>query len=470
MRNGSEPAEKREGNSLKKVGKYEICGMLGRGGMSKVYKARLPIARKIVALKLLLPHPHHQSLLGREELTRRFIAEARTLGALQHPHVVDLLDFDHHQGEPFFTMDYHHQSLGSVIGESVRVEKPTRVLRLDKVIRYTEQMLLGLGRLHRAGIIHRDVKPFNLLLDALDHLKITDLGFSKLRGEHRRYPPALVLGSPYYSAPEQEQDPESVDPRSDLYSVGVIVYRMLVGLLPQEHPVRPSEVHPEVDASWDQFVFRAMEVRRDRRFGSASEMLEVLASLRRSRERQREEICRYPEPPAQDDEETRGSEGLRRTLRSYGLKVKPEHAPHVFDCDALWRPLVHGRNDFRLLQDGDLVLDASTGLLWQREGAPEPLDWKGAREYVERLNAEKFKGRRDWRLPTVNEWFSLLKPLTESAEDCLAGPFGRDDKWFWSADRKSYAAAWYVDLELGYAGWGDFTDHYGVRAVCSQEG
>ncbi len=454
---------------MKKVGKYEICGLLGKGGMGKVYKARLPFAEKIVALKLLMPHPHLLDLLGEQELRSVFTAEAKTMCALQHPNVADILDFDHHEGTPFFTMDYHHQNLGSVLGEKARVEEPTRILPLHKAIGYTEQVLRGLGRLHRSGIIHRDVKPFNLLLDASDHLKITDFGFSKLRGEYRSYPSGLVLGSPFYAAPEQEKDPESVDPSSDLYSLGVILYRMLVGLLPQEHLVRPSEVHPETDASWDQFVFRAIEGDRSGRFGSAGEMLEVLEVLKTSWAKRREEACFFPETH-QEGEVSAGLEGATGSLRlrSRPLKVRPGDAPRVFDCDELGRPLVHTANDFRVEGEGseELVHDDTTGLLWQREGSSEPLDWEGARRYMEELNEENFGGFSRWRLPTINEWFSLLKPLTESSRHCLSGPFPMDEKWYWSCDRKSYSAAWYVDLELGYAHWGDFTNLYGVRAVC----
>ncbi len=457
---------------MKKLGKYEVRGLLGRGGMGIVYKARLPFAEKIVALKLLAPHPHLLHLLGEVELRRIFTAEARTMSALNHPNVAQVLDFDHHEGRPFFTMDYHHQNLGSVLGERARVEEPTRVLRLDKVIRYTEQVLRGLGRLHRAGIIHRDVKPFNLLLDSLDHLKITDFGFSKLRGEHRSYPSGLILGSPFYAAPEQEKDPESVDPASDLYSVGVILYRMLVGLLPQEHRVRPSEVHPEIDDSWDRFVLRALEERRSSRFGSAGEMLEVLGTLKASWARKREEACLFPEGDLVGElgGGLEGALGVWR-LRSHALKVRPEDAPRVFDCDELWRPLVHLRNDFHVQGSGAAkgVHDAATGLLWQKEGSSEPLDWKGAHRYIDELNEKNFGNFSDWRLPTVNEWFSLLKPLTQGGADCLAGPFSKEEKWYWSCDRKSFAAAWYVDLELGYAHWGDFTNFYGVRAVRTHE-
>ncbi|GLI35711.1 protein kinase domain-containing protein [Desulforhabdus amnigena] len=453
---------------MKTVGKYEVCGLLGRGGMGVVYKARLPVVNKMVALKLLAPHPHLLHSLGREEVERRFIAEAVAMAALRHPHLLKVLDFDYDEGSPFFTMEYYYQNLGMLIGESARVEEPTRMLSLDKAIRYTRQILLGLGRMHRAGMVHRDVKPYNLFITDEDQVKIGDFGLSKLRGEDFRNPPNVMVGSPYYAAPEQERDPETVDGRADLYGVGVVFYRMLTGRLPEAEMLPPSECHPDVDPSWDDFVWKAIAPLRENRFNRAEEMLGRLDVLSKAWEEKKRDICRsFPERSTQVIEP---KQEMIASLRAAPAKVGPREAPEIFRCDSLYRPLHSLANDFEILENKGIVLDRATNLFWQKGGSPDPLEWENAHDYVRNLNEEHFGGCSTWRLPTVNELLSLIKPVAHGEDDCMEPVFDRSKKWLWSCDRRSFTAAWYVDGELGFAGWGDFTCQYYVRAVCLRQG
>ena len=103
---------------MRRIGRYEIVGLLGQGGMSVVYKVRLPLIQKVEALKLFRPHPNLMALLGEEEIKKRFLAEARIIASLRHPHIVDIKDFDEVEGRPFFLMDYYCNNLGLLIGES----------------------------------------------------------------------------------------------------------------------------------------------------------------------------------------------------------------------------------------------------------------------------------------------------------------------------------------------------------------
>jgi serine/threonine-protein kinase len=224
---------------VKKIDKYEVCGLLGKGGMGMVYKVRMPVVGKVVALKLLSPHPNLVALIGEEEIKRLFVTEAVTMAGLRHPNIVAIWDFHESEDLTFLVMEYFCNNLGVIIGETYRVEEPSRIVSVDKAIHYTRQTLEGLSRLHQAGIIHRDVKPYNILVTDEDTAKITDFGLSKLRGETFRGPSNLMVGSPYYAAPEQEEDPNQVDVRADLYPVGVMLYRMLTG----ELPIIPSEVY-----------------------------------------------------------------------------------------------------------------------------------------------------------------------------------------------------------------------------------
>ena len=191
---------------MKRIGRYLIRGLLGRGGMGKVYKVELPAIGKIAALKLLDPDPVVAKLLGIERLRNLFISEARTMSGVNHPNIVAIHDFDWHAEKPFYVMDFFANNLGAMIGESYRTEVPSRRIVVDKALDYTRQTLDGLACLHDAGIYHRDIKPFNLLVTAWDTIRICDFGLSKLRGEAYAGPANLNVGSPYYAAPEQEKN------------------------------------------------------------------------------------------------------------------------------------------------------------------------------------------------------------------------------------------------------------------------
>jgi len=129
--------------------------------------------------------------------------------------------------------------------------------------------------LHFAGIIHRDIKPHNLMISNDDRIKIIDFGLCKVRGEEKMVIPGMQVGSPYYAAPEQEQNPKKADERSDLFSVGVIAYRLLTGRLAnhREKTILPSStLNTDLNSDWDDFVFKSIQVNVRRRYQSAYEM------------------------------------------------------------------------------------------------------------------------------------------------------------------------------------------------------
>jgi serine/threonine-protein kinase len=446
-----------------KIGKYKVCGLLGSGGMGKVYKVRMPVVGKVVALKLLAPHPNLVTLLGEEEVRRRFLTEALTMARLRHPHIVAIWDFHDDQDLTFFVMEYFCNNLGVIIGETYRVEAPSRVLSVDKALHYTGQILDGLCRLHQAGIIHRDIKPFNILVTDQDQVKITDFGLSKLHGEVFGGPDNLMVGSPYYAAPEQEEDPNHVDVRADLYPVGVMLYRMLTGELPMDPIKEVNRFNPDLDPAWDAFLFQAMAEDREGRFSSAKEMFEAFDVVKRAWDEKKEKVCLMPDPGLQKPSPPKTS---RQTLRSKGLKLRPSKAREVFDADSRWRPAQYLINTFQVAADGT-VSDRATGLVWQQAGSDYPLTWHEAHEYVNGLNQKGFAGRTDWRLPTVNELMSLLTPVPRAGDLCVEPLFDGRERWLWSSDRRSFMAAWYVSVDMGYVSWQDFTCYFYVRAVCS---
>jgi serine/threonine protein kinase len=446
---------------MKRIGKYIVRGLLGRGGMSKVFKVEIPTIGKIVALKLLEPHPVLVNVLGAARIRDLFLSEAATLARLQHPHIVAIRDFDEAGGMPFYIMDYFFSNLGQLIGESRRTEEPSRTVRLDRAIDLIRQTLSGLGCLHHHGIIHRDIKPFNLLLDEQGVVQICDFGLSRLRGETISVPHHLKVGSPWYAAPEQEADPDGVDARADLYAVGVTLYRMLTGMLPAHEPLPPSTFNPDLDAAWDAFMRRALSRDPSKRFSSAGPMQAALAQLERAWQDRRDRICRLAPPP----ESARPAIQHPLAPRRAALKIDPRRARVDFGADGLWRPAAFVQNDLHS-PSPELLRDEATGLTWQQSGSPYPLTWPGARDYVCALNRRGFAARTGWRLPTAPELMSLLSQTPHGEAFCLEPLFDRVQSTLWSADRRSYTAAWFVNVEMGFVAWQDFSARCYVRAVC----
>jgi serine/threonine-protein kinase len=447
---------------MKQVGRYIVRGLLGRGGMSKVFKVEIPRIGKIVALKLLDPDPMLIRLMGAESIRDLFISEALKLARLNHPNIVGIRDFDEADGRPFYVMDYYFWNVGQLIGETHRTDEHSRTVRLDRAIDITRQTLSGLACLHYFGIIHRDIKPFNLLLDGQNIVKICDFGLSKLRRETVTAPKHLKVGSPWYAAPEQENDPNSVDVRADLYAVGVMIYRLITGRLPADPAEPPGVYNPDLNPDWHEFFLRAIAKDPAKRFASAEEMLEALDRLEREWQTRRDATClmasQLGNPAPAFDHSAAG-------LRSHAIKIDPSRAREAFGVDGLWRPSPYVDNRFTALGDGS-VRDDATGLVWQQFGSPYPLSWTDSRDYVAELNREGFASCDGWRLPTAPELTSLLRPIPHQADFCIEPVFGRRQTTLWSCDRRSFTAAWFVDIEMGFVSWQDLNARCYVRAVC----
>ncbi len=452
---------------MKTIGRYIVRGLLGRGGMGKIYKVELPIIGRIAALKLLDPDPLVEQLMGKETIRSLFEKEAVTMAGLNHPNIVSIHDYDQDRGKRFYVMDFYANNLGTMMGESYTVESPSRPIPVDRAIGYTRQYLEGIRCLHDAGIVHRDIKPFNLLVTPRDTVKICDFGLSKLRGETDAGPGNLKVGSPYYAAPEQEQDPNSVDERADLYPVGVMLYRMLTGRLPAINPdqsaYRPvASYRPDLDQHWDTFIQQAAAYKPAQRFTDAKAMRDALNQLDEHWQAKKEKSCRLPAEAAPS-----AIESLPATVRKEPLKCPPDKAARRFGVDTLWRPKVYHPGLFQDQKNGS-ILDQATGLRWQQSGSDYPQTWSMARKYIRHLNRTVPAGHAPWRLPTVEELMTLLRPVPRGRDLCIAPLFDATQRWLWSADRRSYMAGYYVDVELGFVGWQDFSALFYVRAVCSE--
>ena len=155
-------------------------------------------------------------------------------------------------------------------------------------------------------------------------------------------------------------------------------------------------------------------------------------------------------------------------MRSKPIKCNPEKATAMMDLDELWRPRTYRINRFQH-QGETIIHDDQTGLTWQQSGSMYPQTWHQAHHYINRLNAQQFGGFRNWRLPTMDELLTLLESPSPGRNLCIEPLFDTIQRWIWSCDRRSYIAAYFVDIELGFVGWQDFSAPFFVRAVCRQD-
>ncbi len=446
---------------MRHIDGHQILGTLGQGGMSRVLKVRSATDGQIHALKLLAPHPNLEDLLGMTELQRRFRFEAEVLQQVDHPHVVRLIAAQLSRAQWYVLLEYHCRTVSEWIGEGSEGEEATRSIRPDLALNVARQTALALQTLHDRGLVHRDVKPANLLLDANRVVKLADFGLSKLRGEWEIQPPQMVVGSPFYAPPEQERRPESVDQRADWYSLGVVLFRLISGRLPGKNPDWRL-VTREFGPAGEEVLSRILAVNPANRPDQATEVLAGLERMERFWLGHREASCRLR---WQDLLQNRRQTTKKTRLRNRPLKVGAKGARQIFPVTALWQTNRHRATI--LVAEGEIIRDQQTGLIWQQAGSPDPLEWTAAQAYADQLNRENWAGRRSWRLPTADELLSLLQPDAPLDDFCLQPLFDRRQHRLWSADRRSFIAAWIVDVESGYLGWQDFTCPAFVRAVSS---
>ncbi len=435
---------------MDKIGRYQIIRKLGKGGMGSVFKGIVPMIDKVVAIKLLDPFEAMLDIIGTEKLREIFIYEAQTMAALRHPAIVQVWDYDEDdKGRPFIVMEYLCNNLGDMIGEDFEVEKDSRVIKPDKVIDYGKQILSGLSYLHHNGIVHRDIKPFNILVSDEDTIKICDFGMALVEGVAFSGPSMMQIGSPYYTPPEQSRDANAVDGRADLFATGVLLYRMLTGKLPGMQAFSLSLVNPLYDKSWDDFFAKALNWNPDDRFMSARHMQEALTALHLNWQAKQKSGTITPKIP----------EDLV-ALRMKPVQVYGPKARELFGVTSLFRPRSVMANSLHP-QQNNTILDCTTSLIWQQQGSEYPISWQDAEIYVAQLNRLKFAGISTWRLPTINELLSLFAPLTTSA----TRGFDPDKNRLWSCDSHKNHERWLVNFDMGYVANQDMNCFNFTRAV-----
>jgi beta-lactam-binding protein with PASTA domain/tRNA A-37 threonylcarbamoyl transferase component Bud32 len=263
-------------------GRYRIVRKLGAGGMANVYLAEDEVLGRRVAIKIL--NDRHA---GDDQFVERFRREAKNAASLSHPNIVSIYDRGEAEGTYYIAMEYLD---GRSLKELIVARGPAPV---HIAIDYARQILAAIRFAHRHGIVHRDIKPHNVLVDAEGRLKVTDFGIARA-GTSQMTEAGSIIGTAQYLSPEQARGAH-VDNRSDIYSVGVVLYELLTGELPfagetpveiamkhlSQAPRRPSELRPEVPRDMDAITLRALAKDPEDRYASAEEMDAELARVAR---------------------------------------------------------------------------------------------------------------------------------------------------------------------------------------------
>jgi serine/threonine-protein kinase len=373
---------------------------------------------------------------------------------------VKVLDLELDGQTPYFTLEYHCTNIGQMINENFILEETTRIINPEKVLDYGSQVLEGLRFIHEAGIIHRDIKPHNLLVTDTDTVKICDFGTAVQEDEEMFDSTVLKVGSPYYIAPEQDRNPENADQRSDLYSVAIMLYRMLSGKLPEKKNVSLSRINPIYGKSWENFFSKALEQNPALRFQNAHEMAAALMDLELHLERKIDTTCQAIKQHKPETSKT------VKEIRTSPVRVAGTNARKAFQVNDLWQPEHYVENIFTEWTK-QTVVDKTTGLIWHRNDKGVPLNHAAADSFVETLNKGRKFGISTWRLPTVNELLTLVNDPRTSESSCPNYVWQDEKQWFWSCDLRSENTSWYVNTRLGYTGWQENSCRNHVRAVTS---
>jgi TolB-like protein/predicted Ser/Thr protein kinase len=262
------------------AGRYQLIEELGRGGMGVVYKAEDTKLKRTVALKFLPSELTHIP-----DVKDRFMREAQAAAALDHPNICTVYEFDEAEKKTFISMAY-------VEGQSLRKKLESGPLALDEALRIALQVAQGLQIAHKKGVVHRDIKSANIMVTQDNQAKIMDFGLARMTGGTLITQEGMTMGTVAYMSPEQARG-EEVDHRTDIWSLGVVLYEMLTGELPfkgeheqavvysirKDKPRPITELHSKIPVPIGQVVDKALEKNPDKRYQQIGELLDDLKSI-----------------------------------------------------------------------------------------------------------------------------------------------------------------------------------------------
>jgi tRNA A-37 threonylcarbamoyl transferase component Bud32/tetratricopeptide (TPR) repeat protein len=261
------------------VGPYRIVEKLGQGGMATVFKAYHPSLDRYVAIKVM-----HPALQSDPNFLARFQREARIVARLDHPNIVPVYDFAEHRGHPYLVMRF-------VEGETLKAHLQREPFSTEEALRLMRAVGDALAYAHGSGVLHRDIKPSNVILTPEGHFYLTDFGVARMaEAGESTLSRDMMVGTPQYIAPEQAKGETNLDARTDIYSLGVVLYELLVGRVPfqadtpyaviHDHiftPLpMPRSINPAVSESLERVLLKALAKEREDRFQSVEELVQAV--------------------------------------------------------------------------------------------------------------------------------------------------------------------------------------------------
>ncbi|MBH5316754.1 Stk1 family PASTA domain-containing Ser/Thr kinase [Paenibacillus sp. GSMTC-2017] len=324
-------------------GRYEILSRIGGGGMALVYKAHDVLLNRKVAVKVL-----RQQFVNDDEFIRRFRREAQSAAALSHPNVVSIYDVGQEDETHYIVMEYIE---GNNLNELIQERAP---LQAEEAVRFAVQICDALGHAHQNHIIHRDIKPHNILIGNNGRVKVTDFGIARAVTSSTITHTGSVLGSVHYFSPEHAKGINTGE-KSDLYSLGIVLYQMLTGKLPflgespisvalkhlQENIEAPRSINPHIPQSVENIILKATRKNPSERYSSAQEMLLDLDTCLRS-DRLNESKTIFP--MFNDLEETRVMPAIRGDIVASASAERFEPKVVVSDTSTKWADGENNKN------------------------------------------------------------------------------------------------------------------------------
>ena len=298
-------------------GRYEVLERIGAGGMAIVYKAKDILLNRVVTIKVL-----REQFVTDEDFIRRFRREAQSAASLSHPNIVSVYDVGKDGDTEYIVMEYVE---GRNLKEIIREYAP---LSTEQSINLGRQITEAIQNAHEHHIIHRDIKPHNILVTADGHAKVTDFGIARAVSSATVTHTGDIIGSVHYLSPEQAKGLQSNE-QSDIYSLGIILYELITGKVPydgetpitialkhlQEQPVLPSKINPRIEKEFEAVIMRAISKSPEQRYLSAKDLLEDLKHIQAGRPIRQLEILHTDDPEA-----TQTHKGMGKVLAPITVK------------------------------------------------------------------------------------------------------------------------------------------------------
>ncbi|ODA40944.1 Stk1 family PASTA domain-containing Ser/Thr kinase [Desulfosporosinus sp. BG] len=309
-------------------GRYEVLERIGAGGMAIVYKAKDILLNRVVTIKVL-----REQFVTDEDFIRRFRREAQSAASLSHPNIVSVYDVGKDGDTEYIVMEYVE---GRNLKEIIREYAP---LSTDQSINLGLQIIEAIKNAHEHHIIHRDIKPHNILVTVDGHAKVTDFGIARAVSSATVTHTGDIIGSVHYLSPEQAKGLQSNE-QSDIYSLGIILYELITGKVPydgetpitialkhlQEQPILPSKINPRIEKEFETVIMRAIAKSPEQRYLSAKDLLEDLKHIQAGRPITQMEI-----PQTDDPEATQTHKGMSKILAPITVNDSIEKNPILKD-------------------------------------------------------------------------------------------------------------------------------------------